>query len=273
MARRSSSTPPLHVCVVAVAVVAGAVHGEEVIEIESGVTGSLNASLSVQATTRAGPIQAFVLSVGFDPAEAEVVDFSPAGDWLLSNAPDFVRAVGTVSTPGEPGIAGLAVILDTEDDGLSKVIPPVPDGALQPIAELSVELPPGGGAPAPILIELENGAVRFGSGPPMFNSLVIGGQDYFEGSSETPLTLRSGSIQRLLRGDADFDGGRNITDAIYILNFLFQGGPAPPCRDLADVNNDGAASGTDNIDISDAVFLLGFLFLGGPAPDPAEGCP
>jgi hypothetical protein len=275
MLRTSSSPLAILACLAALVLFAGTGRSEEGIEVESRITSTADALLKVQATGRGGPIQAFVLSLTFDPGEVEVVDMSPTGEWLDANSPDFVRAVGTLSDPGEPGIAGLAVILDAQDDGLSKAIPPLPGGELQPIAALSVELlpRPAGGAPAPIRIDLENGAASFGSSPPMFNSLVIGGQDYYEGSAETPLVLRSGSILQLLRGDANLDGSQDITDAIFILNFLFQGGEAPSCPDLADVNNDGAAQGIDSVDISDAVFLLGFLFLGGQMPDPAEGCP
>jgi hypothetical protein len=33
---------------------------------------------------------------------------------------------------------------------------------------------------------------------------------------------------RFVRGDSDANGNVNITDGIYVLNFLFLGGPAPP---------------------------------------------
>jgi hypothetical protein len=62
------------------------------------------------------------------------------------------------------------------------------------------------------------------------------------------------------RGDANADGIRNITDGIFILNFLFLGGPEPPCRESANTNGDGA------LNITDGIYILNFLFLGGPAP-------
>jgi hypothetical protein len=64
------------------------------------------------------------------------------------------------------------------------------------------------------------------------------------------------------RGDATGDGLRNISDAIAILEYLFQSGPAPPCTDVADVNRDG------EVNISDPVRLLLHLFAGGEAPTP-----
>ncbi len=65
---------------------------------------------------------------------------------------------------------------------------------------------------------------------------------------------------QFLRGDADMDGKVNLTDAIFILQYLFQGGPVPPILDAADVNDDA------KLDITDPIQLLQHLFLGGPPP-------
>ncbi len=72
-----------------------------------------------------------------------------------------------------------------------------------------------------------------------------------------------------LRGDANDDGEVAISDAIFLLQFLFLGGPSPQCQDAADINDDG------RLDISDAIFTLEFLFLPQgriiPAPFPLPG--
>jgi len=62
------------------------------------------------------------------------------------------------------------------------------------------------------------------------------------------------------RGDANNDGGADISDASTLFNYLFMGGSAPPCDDAADANDD------EGVDISDGIFVLYFLFQGGPAP-------
>jgi hypothetical protein len=67
-----------------------------------------------------------------------------------------------------------------------------------------------------------------------------------------------------VRGDADASGAINITDAIFLLGYLFQGTAAPTCIDAADV--DGLGDGAPNI--TDAIYLLGWLFQGS-APPPA----
>ncbi len=63
-----------------------------------------------------------------------------------------------------------------------------------------------------------------------------------------------------LRGDSNSDGISNISDASFLLNFLFIGGAEPPCAATGDSNGDGVAN------ISDASYLLNFLFIGGPGP-------
>ncbi len=71
-----------------------------------------------------------------------------------------------------------------------------------------------------------------------------------------------------VRSDCDGNGSIDITDAIFNLNFLFQGGPAPRCKRACD------ADGNTDLDLTDPIFTLNFLFLGGPrppAPYPACG--
>lgn len=69
------------------------------------------------------------------------------------------------------------------------------------------------------------------------------------------------------RGDANGDGGLDVSDPIFLLTALFLGGPQPPCDDAADADNDGEES------LTDAIFVLRFLYLQGPEPPPPfPGC-
>ena len=63
-----------------------------------------------------------------------------------------------------------------------------------------------------------------------------------------------------IRGDVNFTGNVDITDAIYLLSFLFLGFEDPECLDTADTLDEG------RINISSPIYLLNFLFTGGPAP-------
>src|SRR5437867_33000 len=64
------------------------------------------------------------------------------------------------------------------------------------------------------------------------------------------------------RGDSNDDGKLNLSDAVFTLEYLFQGGKEPTCQDAADSNDDGF------LNLSDPVHLLSFLFLGRPPPPP-----
>jgi len=59
-------------------------------------------------------------------------------------------------------------------------------------------------------------------------------------------------------GDANNDGAKNIGDAVYIVNYIFKGGPAPNPLELGDFNCDGA------INIGDAIRQVNYLFKFGP---------
>ncbi len=69
-----------------------------------------------------------------------------------------------------------------------------------------------------------------------------------------------------LRGDVNFDGRVDLSDAVETLDFLFLGVDQPPiCQDAVDANDDGA------VDIADAIFTLSALFVGGPLWPPPLG--
>jgi len=61
-------------------------------------------------------------------------------------------------------------------------------------------------------------------------------------------------------GDANDDGDVNISDAVYIIAYIFQGGPPPAWECLGDANDDGP------VDLSDAVYIISYIFKGGPPP-------
>jgi hypothetical protein len=68
-------------------------------------------------------------------------------------------------------------------------------------------------------------------------------------------------------GDCSQDGSVNLTDGIFLLNFLFLGGVPPGCP--AACNNNGSGA----LNITTAVYIFNFLFLGGaPPPDPRGAC-
>ena len=69
----------------------------------------------------------------------------------------------------------------------------------------------------------------------------------------------------LYPGDIDHTGnGNNIADLVYLVDYMFTGGPAPPCLGEAEY---GPPPG---IDIADLVYIVDYMFTGGP---PLPPCP
>ncbi|HLU47331.1 MAG TPA: dockerin type I domain-containing protein [Planctomycetota bacterium] len=66
----------------------------------------------------------------------------------------------------------------------------------------------------------------------------------------------------ILRGDVDSNHALNLTDVIYLNNFLMYGGAPPPCMNQADINND------NTVNLADPVYLSTYLFMDGPPPPP-----
>jgi uncharacterized protein (TIGR02145 family) len=64
-----------------------------------------------------------------------------------------------------------------------------------------------------------------------------------------------------LCGDANTDDIVDISDAVYLIAYIFSGGSAPQPLLAGDANHDGT------VDISDVVSLIAYIFAGGPAPD------
>jgi hypothetical protein len=69
-----------------------------------------------------------------------------------------------------------------------------------------------------------------------------------------------------LPGDANGDGSINVGDAVYLISFVFKGGPAPvPYATCSgDANCDCAAN------VGDAVYIIAYVFKGGPPPCECE---
>ncbi len=66
-------------------------------------------------------------------------------------------------------------------------------------------------------------------------------------------------------GDADGSRGVDIDDVVYVIAYIFSGGPAPDPMEAGDVNCEAG------IDIDDIVYLIAFIFSGGPEPCDPDG--
>ncbi|MCB2230914.1 hypothetical protein KQH82_09395 [bacterium] len=100
-------------------------------------------------------------------------------------------------------------------------------------------------------------SVRNGSQTDLGDAIAAGRQWYQE-------NLVTGGCCVGLTGNTNNDPGdaTDLSDLIYLVNYLFLGGPAPVCGAEANVNGDIGCS----VDLSDLIYLVNYLFLGGPAP-------
>jgi len=65
----------------------------------------------------------------------------------------------------------------------------------------------------------------------------------------------------ILCGDVNGSSTVDVGDVVYLINFIFRGGPPPNpmCK--------GDATGDGNVNIGDAVYMIAYIFRGGPLPD------
>ena len=91
-----------------------------------------------------------------------------------------------------------------------------------------------------------------GSGRPCGAGVDMGAYEF--GDCDPPTEFK--------RGDPNADSKQNITDAVFILRYLFTGGDTPGCLKAADSDDTG------NVDLTDAIYLLMYLFLGESEPPP-----
>jgi M6 family metalloprotease-like protein len=113
------------------------------------------------------------------------------------------------------------------------------------------------------------------------SSYTIGGNDTLSIYSSI-MTIRNGTVNDLIAtvnkaklwaeihllapppsyvpGDASGDSSVDISDAVYLISYIFSGGSAPAPLVAGDANCDSA------VDISDVVYLIAYIFSGGTAP-------
>jgi hypothetical protein len=89
-----------------------------------------------------------------------------------------------------------------------------------------------------------------------------GDKDVFAGEEDGGVNFyrRDGGTS-FVRGDANSSGAITAADIIYLVGYVFKGGPAPvPVTTAGDVNCSGAVTAAD------IIYLVGYVFKGGPPP-------
>ena len=91
-------------------------------------------------------------------------------------------------------------------------------------------------------------------------SLIIRSNDPANDPMTIPASLTVTEFMPYVCGDADNSGGVNVSDAVYIINYVFSQGNPPDPLLSGDVNCDQL------VNVSDAVYVISYVFSGGSAP-------
>jgi aminopeptidase N len=129
------------------------------------------------------------------------------------------------------------------------------------------------GGTAPYVWKLKSGSLPDGLGLDSLTGVIFGvptAQDSFHFNvkvtdSSVPNKTDAQKLYILvtegyIRGDANHDLVVDVGDVVYIVNYLYRGGPEPLPLESADVNCDGV------VNVGDVVYLINYLFRGGPPP-------
>ena len=68
------------------------------------------------------------------------------------------------------------------------------------------------------------------------------------------------TVTILIVGDVTKDGFINLSDVVFLVNYVFRSGAAPSPQYLGNVNGDG------DVNLGDIIYLVNFIFKGGPPP-------
>jgi hypothetical protein len=156
-----------------------------------------------------------------------------------------------------PGVSGPAAVADLPPDGyVMEVVDDIPETRFTWTTATTISVPSKGmnsfQADAVELIP-ESPTVPFDS----FAETQITGSEIFE----ITFTKMATSLDCCdTPGDANNDGDSNVGDAVYLIAYVFSGGPPPSCMNEGDANFDC------DVNVGDAVYLIGYVFNGGPAP-------
>jgi len=80
--------------------------------------------------------------------------------------------------------------------------------------------------------------------------------------TQTGIDLTLGAVPKVSRGDCNADHSVDISDAVALLFYLFAQGRRISCAEACDADESG------DLNVTDSLYVLRFLFRGGPPPAP-----
>ena len=134
---------------------------------------------------------------------------------------------------------------------------------------LSSDLPPGSGPILKLYFELEGTPSPGQDAPIVFDGYGSNLPEFVATRAQYQPRLGAGLVTfydccQGVRGNVDGSESElvDIADLLYLVNYMFNSGPIPPCIKEANINGDIFGS----IDVSDLVYLVTYMFSQGPPP-------
>ncbi len=177
----------------------------------------------------------------------------------LSVAPGFDLTSSTVGIENDAGNDGLQVVFNSGSyvhDSLTVVF-------YSPYQWLTMDHQSGilaGGGSDSLKLSFRTEGLEDG----VYDAnVIVNSNDPMNGQIIVPVQLTVSSGPQYICGDINNDStGPDLSDLIYLVNYLFTAGPPPAVMESANVNG----AGGNEPDLSDIIYLVNFLFMGGPAP-------
>jgi iron(II)-dependent oxidoreductase len=232
-------------------------------------SGCASVVLRLQETVGGGgsptPIEAISLSVAHDPALLTVIS--------IEASPVLVTALGFEPQAFAEACSGGSTIGIIFTPDLVSTPTPLTFATGMEIAVVRYHTVPAAfvGMTTPVATAISWVTNACGAAIPVVSGVTsAGGGSQIALATRVPGTVTLVPGDSFIRGNANADASANpvdIADAVFILGYLFSGGPTPACLRAADANDD------ESVDLGDAVFILAGLFSGGPAPSaPYPSC-
>ena len=129
-------------------------------------------------------------------------------------------------------------------------------------------LPPGELEPF-FYVEISVTELSEGEGETCIDSVAkvgpAGDWQWYDGSGSINPTFNNGNGAHCMPyvnkcGDANNDQSVNVSDAVYIINYVFSGGNPPDPIETGDANCDSS------VNVSDAVYIINYVFVPGSPP-------
>jgi hypothetical protein len=241
--------------------------GDTDVVADTSSTLDIKVLMSNTQTTGAGfDVQGWSYGLQIDTAELEAVKGEPGADSKAlqgGKGPDFTNYnLNDQSADGQ--VHGVTVGVVIELDAPGTAVLAVGPGASKHIDTIQVrskqQIPTGGQSRT----TQAGFSDKLGGDRPLEVLAVVAGEgivpDFTDKLDITLLPGADNTKPQFIRGDSNNDARVDIADGIWIINELFYGGTATACKLAADANADGTRN------ITDAMYIFNYQLQPGATP-------